>query len=62
MKTTEDKIYDILSDTDQSCEGANYHNLYGLAEKIYFGLEKLIPEPDRLKAAKAIQKAIESIL
>lgn len=62
MKTTDEKVEGILRDADESCEGANYHNLYGLAEKVYSGVKNLVPEQDRVKAAKAIQKAIESIL
>lgn len=62
MKTTEDKIEDALYEADQDCEGANYHQMVGLAGSIFSGIEKFIPENKKVAAAKAIAKAITNSL
>ncbi len=60
--TIEDKIQAELDNTDEACEAANYHNLCGLAEKLYKSTKALVPEKKRLQLAKQIAEAIDSVL
>jgi hypothetical protein len=57
--TDEAKIKKALHDADMSCEGANYHDRVGLAEIVFKAIKKYIPQPDHVKAAQALAKAIK---
>lgn len=58
--TTEEKIDKVLEDADMDCEGANYHNLCGVAPKIYAAIEPFLKPNTKLSAAKAIADGVVS--
>lgn len=54
----EAKIDRALSNADDECESANYHNWIGLAGEIYDAVQALVPKPLRATLAGKIAKAI----
>lgn len=58
MKTDKQKIADALADADMKCEGANYHDRIGLAQRVYDAVSPACHKSDHVVLAKKIAKAI----
>lgn len=57
MKTTEQKIDDVVADLENEAEGQNYHGMCAMYRDLTVILLEVVSEEDTLKILKKVKQA-----